>query len=97
MLNTRECKIRIVTHYLTLFTHSHVYLCIYLYIVFEELNNFHAVIFHNYYYRCHYEMSYGECCMGKKITQECINNDKTYTSALLKTSIVDKSVSFVEE
>ncbi len=38
-----------------------------------------------------------KCCMGKKIAQECINNDKTYTSALLKTSIVDKSVSFVEE
>ncbi len=35
--------------------------------------------------------------MGKKITQECINNDKIYTSALLKTSIVDKTVSFVEE
>lgn len=87
----------------------------YLYIVFEELKNFHAVIFHN----SHMDYFYGtclmlffllsitdvtmKCCMEnvvwdkKKITQECINNDKIYTSSLLKTTIVDRMVSFAEE
>lgn len=118
MLNARECKIRTVTA-LSDIIYSlsciFMYVCIYLYIVFEELKNFRAVIFHNShmdyfygtglmlffsfeYYRCHYEMLHGECCMGqKKITQECINNDKIYTSSLLKTTIVDRTVSFAEE